>query len=302
MKLQHIAAAVALTVAGAANAAVDSMATNNSSLFLIAFDNANGAQTQTAGFFDLGFNLNDFLPTAALTQTNQKIEWDFAANTITVNGTLKAASNSWTAAFDKLLANSDAGQIKWTVGAGDSISDPFVNFVVTGTPNASALSSQNSGKTAAMASVDSIFGTAMTSKGTINVAGVDNGAWTAVGTIDGANAAAGYILDSTLFGTNWTTKPAWNTWTLNAKNNFWKLNADGTEDALGGAAAGSTITNSANLLNDKGTFMFDAVNKKMTWETAALAPVTPSVPEASTYAMGLTALGLIGLVSRRRRG
>lgn len=302
MKLQHIAAAVALTVAGAANAATDSMATNNSSLFLIAFDNANGAQTQTAGFFDLGFNLNDFLPTAALTQTNQKIEWDFAANTIKVNGTLQAATNSWNTAFDKLVANSDAGQIKWTVGAGDSVADPATNFLVTGTPTATNLSSQNSGKTSSMASVNSIFGFNMANKGTLNVADVDNGAWTAVGTIDGATAAAGYVIDSTLFGTNWTNKPAWNTVTTNAQNNAWFLFGDGTEGALGGAAAGETIINSANLLNNKGTFTFDAVGKKMTWETAALAPVTPSVPEASTYAMGLTALGLIGLVSRRRRG
>lgn len=302
MKLQHIAAAVALTVAGAANAAVDSMATNNSSLFLIAFDNALGTQTSTAGFFDLGFNLNDFLPTAALTQTNQKIEWDFANNTITVNGTLKAATNSWDVAFDKLLANSDAGQIKWTVGAGDSVADPATNFLVTGTPTATNLSGQGSGKTASMAIVNNIFGTSMTTKGTINVAGVDNGAWTAVGSIDGATAAAGYVIDPALFGTNWQTKPGWNTATTNAKNNAWFLFGDGTEGALGAAAAGETIINSANLLNDKGTFKFDAVGKKMTWETAALAPVTPSVPEASTYAMGLTALGLIGLVSRRRRG
>lgn len=302
MKLQHIAAAVALAVAGTAHAAVDTMATNNSSLFLIAFDNASGTQTQTAGFFDLGLNLNDFLPTAALTQTNQKVEWDFAGNTIKVNGTLQAATNSWDAAFDKLVANSDAGQIKWTVGAGDSVSDPYVNFVVAGTPNASALSSQNSGKTAAMASVNNLFSLNLLNKGTVNVAGVDNGAWTAVGTIDGANAAAGYVIDSTLFGTNWQTKPAWVTTTTNAQNNFWKLNADGTEEALGAAAAGSTIINSANLLNDKGTFTFNAAAKTLTWETAALAPVTPSVPEASTYSMGLTALALMGLLARRRRG
>ena len=302
MKLQHIAAAVALTVAGAANAAVDTMATNNSSLFLIAYDNAGGSQNATAGFFDLGFNLSDFLPTAALTQTNQKVEWDFANNTITVNGTLKAATNAWTTAFDKLLANSDAGQIKWLVGAGDSIADPLVQFVTTGTPTSTNLNSQNSGKTANMALANDMFSMNLLNKGTVNVAGIDNGAWTAVGSIDGATAAAGYVIDSTMFNTNWRLNLAWNSFTTNAKNNFWVVNANGTEEALGAAAAGETVINSANLLNNKGTFLFDAAAKKMTWETAALAPVTPSVPEASTYAMGLTALGLIGLVSRRRRG
>ncbi len=302
MKLQHIAAAVALTVAGAANAAVDNMQTSNSSMFLIAFDNANGAQTATAGFFDLGFNLNDFLPTAALTQANQKVEWDFAANTITVNGTLKAATNSWNTAFDKLLAYSDAGQIKWTVGAGDSDANPYVGYLMTGTPTASNLTNMTSSKIASVSATNAIFGLSMTTKGTINVAGIDNGAWTAVGSIDGANAAGGYILDSTLFGAagNWLAKPTWNTWTLNAQNNALRVNADGTEEFLGGATG--TITNSGNLLNDRGTFTFNAASKTLTWETAALAPVTPSVPEASTYAMGLTALGLIGLVSRRRRG
>jgi hypothetical protein len=114
MKLQHIAAAVALVAAGAANASLDNFATGNGGLFLIAFDNAAGSFTQTSTFIDLGYNLSDFAVGSALTGANQKVVWNFGDDTVKVNGTTaNIGTNAWTAAFDKLVANADAGQIKW---------------------------------------------------------------------------------------------------------------------------------------------------------------------------------------------
>ena len=60
MKLQYIAAAVALaTGMGAANAALERGSNGNGSLIMIAYDNRGG--TTTAGVFDLGLSINDLI-------------------------------------------------------------------------------------------------------------------------------------------------------------------------------------------------------------------------------------------------
>ena len=299
MKLQHIVAAVAMVAAGAANASVDQFTTGNGSLFLIAFDNAGGTYTTTSMFLDLGYNLNDFKNGAALTGDNQKVVWDFGANTVTVNGSLaNLGTNAWTAAFDKLVANSDAGQIKWTIGAGDQTgSGANVNYLVSATANSAQQTSSN---TNSMSAVNGMFTGLTANGGKGTVVSADNGAFT-FAAADGVSAtsANGYVVASTAFGTNWQTKDLMiNSITTASKNNLWLLQGNGTNTRIASYTGDAAdLTNGGSLLNNAGTFTFDIASKTLTWETAA---VQAAVPEPSTYALALMGLVVAGAVARRR--
>ncbi len=303
MKLQHIAAAVALVAAGAANATIADIQSGNSSLFLIAYDNANGNFTTTSSLLDLGYVLTDFT-TGGLAGTNNKIVWDFGNNTIVRNGSLVSSlgTNAWDVAFDKLVANSDAGEIKWLVGAGDKVgAAAALNYLTTGTPTAGQLTSQTSTSTTGMGLVNDMYASLTTGagKGTLNSAG--NGGFT-FAAADGlaANRTNGYIVDSTAFGTNWKgNNAATSSVITGSQNNFWLYQGNGTETRLGNytLAAGETLLNGASLLNNTGTMTFNVAAKTLTWETAAVT----AVPEASSYALALTGLVLAGMAARRRR-
>lgn len=302
MKLQHIAAAVALAAAGTANAAIDNFATGNGSFFLVAYDTLNG--TKTASLFDLGFNLTDFVgtgngtlgATGTLAQTGTKVVWDLANNTVSVNGSIASTGlNSWSTALNKLVANSTAGEIRWLVGAGDSVgSGANARYILAGQAATSNTNATNAGP---LNQSNTLFSGSITSKGTLNQAGIDNGAWTFAEATDGsATAANGYIFDTTIFSPTWFTR---NTLTNNqvldgAKQNMWIVDGAGNEQAIGKLLPGQTADNGANLLNNVGTLVFNSQAGTLTWET-------PAVPEPSTYAMALVGLALAGVAARRRR-
>lgn len=302
MKLHHIAAALALVAAGTANAAIDNFTTGNGSLFLIAYDNAGGSNTQTASLFDLGFHLDDIAGATGngtvgaighLADPGTQVVWNFNDNTVSVNGSISLiGTNSWSTAFAKLVANSDAGQIKWTVGAGDNVGFAAnARYLITGQPTAAALSSQNASNTTNLAITNSLFGQNILNKGTLNVDGVDNGAWTFAAAEDGAATAAnGYVIDSTIFGTNWRTRNVLtNAIVLDgAEQNLWLADASGAEKRVGEQALAP-----AGYLNGSATLTFNSA-------TGTLTLAVPAVPEPSTYALALVGLGM-ALVARRRR-
>jgi hypothetical protein len=303
MKLQHIAAAVALAAAGTANAAIDNFGTGNGSVFLVAYD-ITGAKN--ASLFDLGFSLNDFAGTGTgataangtLAQTDTKVVWDLANNSVTINGNVATiGNNSWSGALTKLLANADAGDIRFLVGAGDSTGSPQnQRFLLTGTATSANQSATNSGNLAAS---NSLFSASITSKGTLNQAGIDNGAWTFAEAVDGsANAANGYIFDSTIFSADWKARNKLVNPTApdGAKQNLWLVEAAGAEQSIGKAPVGFVADNGADLLNGVGTLRFNAQGGTLTWETP-----TAAIPEPSTYALALVGLALAGVAARRRR-
>jgi hypothetical protein len=312
MKLQHIAAAVALVAAGAANASIADIASGNSSLFMIAYDNAGGNFTTTSSIYDLGYNLTDFT-TGDMGAVNNKVVWDFAANTITRNGAevTSLGTNDWSGAFDKLLNNVDAGQLKWTIGAGDKTgSGANVNYLVSGQPTSGQLTSQNGSNTTGMSVVDQMYAALNNGAGKGTIVSAANGAFT-FAAADGiaATRANGYVIDSTAFSTNWAVKnQITSSISTGTKNNLWQLNGLGAESQVGVYTLGAdeTITNAANLVSSPtqvagtyaGTFIFNATAKTLTWETAA---ITANVPEASTYSLALVGMVLAGVVARRRR-
>ena len=303
MKLQHIAAAVALAAVGSAHAAIDNFTTGNGSLFLVAYDNAGGSFTQTASLFDLGFNLDDIAGTTgngttgaigSLADPGTNVVWNFNTNTVTVDGvTRDLGTNSWSTAFEKLVANSDAGQIKWTVGAGDNTGIlGNARYLLTGQPTAAALTNQNASNTSNLSGSNTLFGMNILNKGTLNVDGVANGGWTFAAAEDGAATATnGYVIDSTVFGLNWKTRNMLtNAIVLDgAQQNLWLADASGAEKRVGDQALAP-----AGYLNGAGTLTFNSV-------TGTLTLAIPAVPEPSTYAMALIGLGLVGAIARRRR-
>lgn len=288
MKLQHIAAALALVAAGAANAAVQSGANGDGSLFLIAFDKQNG--TTTSGFFDLGYTLSSFAGAngngssttlGALTAPNTTVVWNFNTSTITLNGSqvTTLGTNDWTAAYTKLLANVDAGELQWVVGAHDTTGfGAGKRAIITGAADADAdlLATQNAGTNSslqAIVSTNDIF-TPLTNKGTISSA--DNGAFTFTAADgDSSTRADGYVVAGNGFANNWR-----NANLLGGTKYAGETNGLWLEDGLGNEQLLGRVT-------------FNAANGTLTF--------TNAVPEPSTYAMALVGLCMVGLVARRRR-
>ncbi|MGE5452816.1 MAG: PEP-CTERM sorting domain-containing protein [Acidobacteriota bacterium] len=295
MKLQHIAAAVALATAGVAHASLDDMTGGNSSVAFIAIDNV--GTTVGSVFVDLGVNLTDFAPvqgefsapfdTNNLSRADKKVVWNFNNSTITVNGVTKAANNDFSA-FSSFVAGTD-DTTKWGVIAGDSLSG-FQRMLTTGTPSATALSQQNGSATSGMILVNSMWQNAGVS------ALADNSSYYANNAGDNS-----YVAKTSNFSTNWQNKLKWASLTTNAQNNFWMAVGEGSEYRVGditnpayNAPSGYDTT---GLLNGAGTFTFDKAAGTLTWSTAT---TIPAVPEPESFALALVGLAAAGFVARRR--
>lgn len=298
MKLQHIAAAVALVAAGAANASLSDMNSGNSSVGFIAYDNLTTNANQGSVFIDLGISLNDFAPLVALTGVtatftgqanyaaeNTKIVWDFGASTISVNGTQLAATNDFSA-FASFVNHSD-DPFKWAVIAGDStLNTGAQRILTTGQPTASNLTLQNSSATAGMVGSNGVY----LRSGVSNA--VDNGSF-----FTDNSGASTYLASGENFGTNWQNKLKWTSTATAAANqsqlNFWFNFGNGQEWAVGQTTTPGADT--TGLLNAKGTWTLDKSAQTLTWATAT------TVPEPESYALALLGLAAAGAVARRRQ-
>lgn len=309
MKLQHIAAAVALAAAGTANAAVADFNTGNSTFFLVAYDTTGGTYTQTGALFDLGYFFEDIAGTAtgsqaangSLVAPGKEVVWNFNNNTVTHNGILQnIGNNSWSTAFAKLLQFSDAGQIRWTVGAGDNIGiGSEQRFLITAghNPSAAQLNSQNVSNTNNLQNSNTLFLSSITNKGTLDVAGVDNGANTFAAQADGAATGVnGYMLATDIFQPNW--KGSRNvlgslnqvTAASGSSMNLWLADGTGAETRVGQLPANFAV--GPTILNRSTTLKFDAAAGTLTMTT---------IPEPTTYALAIAGLALAGVAARRRR-
>ena len=295
MQIKHILAAAALVATGAANAAIDKGAAGNGSLFMIGFDNQGG--TTTAGLFDLGFSLDDFV-SAAATGANTAlgtngvdgttIVWNFKTNTVTVNGALASiGSNSWTAAYNTLIANSDAGELQYVVGAHDTTGFGAGQRALISGSTTATLSLQTGSSTTNLGqivSTNDIF-TPIANKGTIG--SVDNGAYTFTAADGATTRSNGYMVAGDGFANNWrNNNKLGGTVYAGEVNGLWFADGLGNERMLGGDKVGASLRQS--------TVLFNAAAGTLTFATAA-------VPEPSTYAMALLGLAVAGVAARRRR-
>ncbi len=285
MKLQKIAAVVALLAAGAANAAIDQFdgvtAIGNGSLVMVMADTTG---TTTQGLtVDLGFHYSDFANGGLLSQANQTVVWDFSANTISVNGSIMSGvTNAWSGEFATFAANSDAAETKWAVISGSQKGTAVSGFLTTGTPTASALTQQTPTVTSAMGQVNVPLIKNALAKGTF--ASADNGAYS-MGSTDNAYVGTAYSATSIK---GWKNNIKWDTWNIDgASTNFYQVNANGSESVVFDGSANPN----PELLNNFGTFT--KAGNTLTWTTAA-------VPEPESYALALVGLAAAGFVARRR--
>lgn len=296
MKLQHIAAAVALVAAGTANAAIDggnvllagqtnsTVGAGNGSLVLIAYDNIGG--TTTAGIFDLGITVNDLIGTtgngsgvaaSSLAGTKSGLSWNFNTNTLSVNGVASSAygNNDWTAAWNTLLANSDAADLRFVVTAFDnlgtgankrSIVTGEAGSAITFTPTTSSGLTQIAG-----GGLFDVF-LPISNKGTI--ASAANGAYTFTAADGATTRANGYVMAADGFAQNW--------------RNFNGMNG---ETSFAGSTALYVVDGAAKKFQLEGTLSLNA----------ATGTLTLAVPEPTTYALLVSGLAVVGAVARRRR-
>jgi len=296
MKLLKIAAAaLALAVAGASHASIDDGSTGNGSMFMIGFDKKGGSTV--AGIFDLGFTFNDLVggtvvgpnavangstvdPTALL--ENSTVVWDFLNNTVTVDGAVQnIGTNDWTAAFNTLVANADAADLQFVVGANDGTGFGLnKRFVVTGveTPTAQQLAN-STGQAAGLGQIitpTNIF-TPVANKGTIGTA--DNGAYTFTTADGAATRTNGYVMAGDGFANNWRNNNLLNGETdAGTLSYLWLIDGTAAERKLGSLASVDFNVAAGTL-----TYMGSAV------------------PEPSSFVMTLAGLAAMGLFIRRRR-
>ena len=286
MKLQYIAAAVALaTGMGAANAALERGSNGNGSLIMIAYDNIGG--TTTAGVFDLGLSINDLIgatgngtaiDAASLSETVGTMKWDFINNTITLDGTVTSfgGTNDWTGAWNTLLANSDAADLRFVVTGFDTTGFATnKRSIVTGVKD--PLPSQLFNSTTAASNVQQIAAqndifTPQNSRGTHTTAA--NGAYTFTAEAGATTRANGYAMGGDGFAANWrgTNNLGGETF-VSASTYLW---------AVDGTAAERILPFELTLNVADGTLV-------------------AAVPEPSTYALVIAGLAVAGIAARRRK-
>lgn len=294
MNFKMIAAAAALLAAGTANAALTSFdggaVNGNGSVVLLKLDSTG---TTTQGLIaDLGVNFNDFAFGGIYAGANNKIVWDFAANTITINGVAKTdVTNNWASAFATFASGSNANEAKWAIASG-SQQDTNVNaMLASGNPTASQLTQQGSAVTAKMAAVNATLIAGNANNGTLGTA--DNGAYSM------GKADAGYVGGTTVYGpttaNGWLNNTKWTTWSVDgAKTNLVQVGADGTNVRVGDIStyAPGLTYDTTGLLGTFGTF--GLTGNTLVWQTA-----TAAVPEPESIVLALAGVAALAVARRR---
>ncbi len=300
MKLQRFAVAGALLASVSAHASI--AGGGNGSLVMIAYDkNLSGDFSATAGVFDLGLTIDDligasgngsgFTPTATATAANAGgVAWNFIQNTITVGGVVTSfgGTNDWTAAWNRLLTNVDAADLKFVITAFDTVGvGAAQRSLVTGRPDATVRLSATAAsglQQIATGKTNDIF-TPIANKGTI--ASAANGAYTFTSADGVSTRANGYVMAGDAFGNEWRSNNALQGETL--ASDFTALYVvDGTgQRAL--VLGGLTLNVASGVLTNVLDYGY------------VPSPPVSELPEPGTGGLALAALVLLRCATRRGR-
>lgn len=272
MKMTMLAAALALTVAGQANAAIvtGTTSTTGSSNLILSIWTATASFTQ-----DLGINMSTFL--AGVTGTNTAL----TASTASVGSTLFT-----TDAASFLAAN--AGAV-WNVTAVDSLGTTGFSEIGAGkslltTTNANIKSAANS---LATAQLNTGILTSITNANTYYTS-ANNAAGAATSVT--AISSDAYYAGGAMLGANLSSKATFDTTAaIGSTMNFWYVTPSSTV-----ASAKASV---AQFGNTAGVSTWTlASNGNLTY----VAPVA-AVPEPGEWLLMLSGLALIGFVATRRK-
>ncbi len=294
MKLKHIAAALAVLAAGTANAALNYSGTTsaNGSLVMIAYDKTpTGSFNNVAGVFDLGITIDDLIgatgngtAVSATALQSKDLSWNFNTNTLSIGGVVSNAygANSWTAAWNTLLANTDASELSFVVTAFDTVGvGANKRSIVTGKAGSAAnFNTTNASGLQQIATTNDIFAP-IANKGTIG--SVANGAYTFTPADGATTRANGYAMAGDGFGNEWRSFNVLQGETL-ASNTTALYIVDGAAKKI---QLGATTPG-------KGVVELDVANGTLSYSVSA-------VPEPSSYAMMIAGLAVAGAIARRRR-
>lgn len=273
LKMKLITAAVALAASVGANAAgMTNVQSGNSSLAFIALDSVGSPISM---MMDLDFDLNSFLPTA-MSAPGTTIQWNFAANTLTVNGVLSSSTQTnWSGTLNSFNAVAQTNETQWGVIAGDSATTRYLTTVVAGTPVTTVDNTTKSNLTQ-FSLVDFMFNNQSPAQ---VLAGTNGSTATSLDGYVGQTYGLG-----TLASRGWQNKIATGVDTLadvgsNADFYLYDTNSPG------GGTAPAKVTPYAGIFN---------------YSAGVLTYSVAAVPEPSEYALMLAGLGMIGFMARRR--
>ncbi len=278
-KLRALAFAATAVIAGGAQAAIDNVATGNSSLLFVAVD----ANNNTSLIIDLGINVNAFVTDNSLTSgLTTPQTWNFSTNT----STLSASGNDWSAAYATFVAAQSGGDFTWGVIGGDNVSGgaaPILNRSLYSTGNATEAEMLLMNTSAP---VSNALGTTANFIATVNNLGTHQSAANGAAATTAADGLA-YLPVSV--SNNFGGALSWSYLLANGETSTFQrvqqfsnplafqFGNPTTQDSLSAAPIG---------------FTFDIATNTLT-----LAPV----PEPGTYAMLLAGLAAVGFMARRRK-
>lgn len=271
LKMKLMAAAVALAASAGAHATgMDNFQSGNSSLAFIALDSVDSPISM---MMDLDFNLNSFLP-AAMSAPGTTIQWNFGANTLTVNGVASASTQTnWSGALSSFNGVAQTADTKWGVIAGDSATTRYLTTVVAGTP-IGTVDNTTKGNLTQFSLPDSMINNQSTAQ---NIAGTNGST---------ASSGSGYVGTGFLGTSNrgWKDKIATGVVTLadvGSNADFYMYDTT----SPGGGTSAAKATPYAGIFN---------------YNAGVLTYSVAAIPEPSEYALMLAGLGMIGFMARRR--
>ncbi|MDO8294100.1 MAG: PEP-CTERM sorting domain-containing protein [Gallionella sp.] len=271
LKMKLMAAAVALAASAGANAAMDNFTSGNGSLAFIALDFTG---SPISVMMDLDFNVDSFLPTA-MSAPGTTIQWNFGANTLTVNGVASGSTQTnWNNALTSFNAVAQTAETKWGVIAGDSLGDGTpgdTRYLSTAAPGTTLATMQNQTKAnlAGFSAVKDLY------DGNNSLQATENGST--------ATSGFAWVGDGGSFGNagKWRNKSSWVTW----------ADVGQTADFYMADTNNGISSTRALITPYAGDF---------TYAAGVLTYAVAAVPEPSEYALMLAGLGMIGFMARRR--